>query len=93
MYSDLISANDEIMTHHLNLGGNLDVLPTGVKGYLQKLKGDRSVTIEEHLESFSKYCPTLVVTIENIIVRMFIQTLKDEALLWFNSLPTNSITC
>lgn len=76
----------------LALGANLDPLPEGAREVLPKFSGDGKKSTDEHLNAFNTACAVLVVATENVVVRLFVQTLIDDATDWFRHLPQGTIT-
>ena len=75
----------------LALGGNLHPLPKGAKEVLPKFYGDEKKSTDEHLNAFNTACVVLAIAHEDVAVRLFIQTLIDDAVDWFHHLPQASI--
>jgi hypothetical protein len=56
------------------------------------LFGDASEDEEKHLINFKGTCYDFKLTEESVTYRLFLQTLREYALEWYNSLMPNSIT-
>ena len=76
----------------LALGANLDPLPKGSRELLLKFSGDGKKSTNEHLNAFNIACIVLAIGIENVVVRLFLQTLIDDVADWFHHLPQGTIT-
>jgi hypothetical protein len=76
----------------LNLGVNPAALPKGATEVLPKFSGDGKISIDDHLSAFHSTCVVISVLTEEVVVRLFVQTLIDAATDWFNHLPQYSIT-
>ena len=60
------------------LGGNLHPLPKGAREVLPKFYGDGKKSIDEHLNAFNTTCAVLAIAHEDVVVRLFLQTLIDD---------------
>lgn len=76
----------------LSLGANLHPLPKGAREVLPKFYGDGKKSTDEHLNAFNIAWEILAVTHEDVSVRLFVQTLIEDAANWFHHLPQGSIT-
>ena len=76
----------------LALGANLDALPKGAREVLPKFSGDGKRSTDEHLNAFNTTCAVLGIATKNVALRLFVQTLIDDATDWFHHLPQGSIT-
>jgi hypothetical protein len=54
--------------------------------------GDASEDAEKHLFNFKSTCHDFNLTEDNVTCRLFLQTLRGNALEWYSSLIPNSIT-
>jgi hypothetical protein len=54
--------------------------------------GDASEDVEQHLINFKGTCYDFNLTEDNVTCRLFLQTLREDALEWYSSLMPNSIT-
>jgi hypothetical protein len=54
--------------------------------------GDASEDAEKHLINFKGTCYDFNLTEDNVTCRLFLQTLREDALEWYSSLMPNSIT-
>ncbi|KAH9320262.1 hypothetical protein KI387_022031, partial [Taxus chinensis] len=70
----------------------LHELPRGNWKNFPKFKGDGKVHPDEHIAAFIVACGVLGVEHEDVSVRLFIETLQDNAADWFYHLPANAIT-
>lgn len=74
------------------MGPNLDPLPKGARDVLPKFNGDGKKSTNEHLNVFNTICGVLVVAIEKVAIRLFVQTLTNAFADWFHHLPNRIIT-
>ena len=58
---------------------------------MPKLTGTKGVTTEEHLESFYSYADNLDISEDDVLMRVFVQSLDGEARKWFRELTPRSI--
>lgn len=61
----------------LALGPNPDSLPQGAWEILPKFNGDGKKSTDEHLNTFNMARGVIVVKFENVVVKLFIQTLIE----------------
>jgi hypothetical protein len=54
--------------------------------------GDASENVEKHLFNFKSTCHDFNLTEDNVICRLFLQTLRGNSIEWYSSLIPNSIT-
>jgi hypothetical protein len=54
--------------------------------------GDASEDVKQHLINFKGTCYDSNLTKDNVTCRLFLQTLREDALEWYSSLMSNSIT-
>jgi hypothetical protein len=67
-------------------------LPTGeYHKRLPKFAGNYGVSVEDHLTDFLKVVDDCEVEYEDVVMRMFVQTLEGDARIWYKSLPDASI--
>ena len=59
--------------------------------YMPKFTGVEGIIVEEHLESFYYYIDNLDIYEEDVLMRVFVQSLDGEAKKWFRELPPRSI--
>ena len=71
----------------LSLGANNDLLRALRKNF-PKFNGDGTNSIEQHLSAFHKACGVVNPQHEDVVVRMFVDTLVDNVADWFQDLPT-----
>ena len=76
----------------LALGANIHPLPKGARELLPKFYGDGKKFTDEHLNSFNTTCAVLVVSHEDVAMRLFVQILIEDSTDWFHHLPQGSIT-
>ena len=67
-------------------------LPKASRKNFPKFNGDGTVSTEQHLSAFQKACSVVNPQHEDVAVRMFVDTLVDDATDWFQDLPTGCIT-
>jgi hypothetical protein len=75
----------------LNLLGekhDLSVLP---KGTLKEFSGDGAIDAKRNLHLFLDVCDFHCVEYDDIMVRLFLQTLSGRAYEWYTALPCRSI--
>jgi len=65
-----------------------NVLP---KGTLKEFYGDETIDAKRHLNLFLDVCDFHHVEYEDVMVRLFLQTLSGQAYEWYTALPTRSI--
>jgi hypothetical protein len=53
--------------------------------------GKFGVSVEDHLADFLKVVDDCEVEYEDVVMRMFVQTLEGDARIWYKSLPDASI--
>ena len=75
----------------LALGANLNPLPKGAREVLPKFYGDGKKSTDEHLNAFNTTCVVFDVVHEDVAMRLFVQTLIDDAIDQFHHLPQGSI--
>ncbi|GLJ13011.1 hypothetical protein SUGI_0203330 [Cryptomeria japonica] len=61
-------------------------LPKGAKDVLPMFNGDGKISVEEHLNSFNVATGILAVQHEDVVVRLFAQTLTEGVVDWFSHL-------
>ena len=76
----------------LALGANLDPLPKGAREVLPKSSRDGKKFTNEHLNALNTTCVVLAITTDNVAMRLFVQTLIEDASNWFHHLSQGSIT-
>lgn len=62
----------------LNLAENYD-LPTTSRKNFPRFNGDGTITVEQHLRAFHKACGMVNPHHEDVAVRLFVDTLVDNA--------------
>ena len=67
-------------------------LPSGSRKTFPKFVGDGKVTIDEHIKAFFAATHILSVGHEDVVVRLFVETLTDGVVDWFYHLDDGSIT-
>lgn len=75
----------------LNLAANHD-LPKASRKNFPRFNGDGTVSIEKNMSAFHKACGVVNPQHEDTTVRMFVNTLVDDVVDWFQDLPTSRIT-
>ena len=76
----------------LVLSNPLNVMPVGeYQKYMPKFTSTEGVTTEEHLESFYSYTDNLDINKDDVWMRVFVQSLDEEARKWFRELAPRSI--
>lgn len=76
----------------LNFGLNLNALPKGERDHFPKLSGDGKVTVDKNLNAFNVACGVKIFQHEDVVVRLFVQTLTEATVDWFYHLPNSLIT-
>jgi hypothetical protein len=76
----------------LNLYGEQHQLLTFPQGLLPTFSGDGSIDPKKHVEIFLSLCEIHLVEHDDVMVRLFLQTLTDQDHEWYMSLPINSIS-
>lgn len=71
---------------------NLNPLPKGARDHLPNFSGDGKTTVDEHLNAFNVAYGIIFVQHEDVVVRLFVQTLIGVAMNWFYHLPNSAIT-
>lgn len=59
---------------------------------MPKFTGTEGVIFEEHLKSFYSYANNLDISEDDVLMRVFVQSLDGEARKWFRELTPRSIT-
>lgn len=67
-------------------------LTRGNRNKFTKLRGNGKVHPDEHIIAFIIACGVIGVEYEDIYVRIFVETLQDNAATWFYHLPARTIT-
>jgi hypothetical protein len=76
-----------ILPHPMNALPTRDYLK-----YMPKFTGEEDTTADEHLVSFYSYADNLKIENEDVWMRVFVQSLDDEARKWFRWLTPGFIT-
>jgi hypothetical protein len=76
----------------LNLQGEKHPLPTLPQGALPIFSGDGRVDPKRHLDLFLDMCDFHLIQHDDVMVRLFLQTLTGQAYEWYTSLPIRSIS-
>lgn len=66
-------------------------VPTELRDKLHKFAGNNAVSAEEHLKSFGDLINDYEITDEDVIMKLFVQSLVDDARDWYRGLPVASI--
>jgi hypothetical protein len=67
-------------------------MPTGeYHDCLPKFAGNNVVTVEDHLNAFLKFVDDLEIEHEDVVMKMFMQTLEGDTRAWYKALPVGSI--
>jgi hypothetical protein len=75
----------------LNLQGEQHELPILPKGTLKTFSGDGVIDPKRHVDLFLDVCDFHLIKDDDVMVRLFLQTLADQAYEWYTSFPTRSI--
>jgi hypothetical protein len=75
----------------LNLLGEKHDLPVLPKGTLKEFSRDREIDAKRHLHLFLDVCDFHHVEYDDVMVRLFLQTLSRRAYEWYMTLPSRSI--
>lgn len=75
----------------LTLSDVLHKMPRHPKKLLMKYDPAKAVKVEDHLDNSYLYLQILEVRYDDVTCRLFPCTLDDRAIVWYNSLPPNSI--
>lgn len=67
----------------LNLTPPLHELPRNSRKNFPKFYGDGKVHPDEHIVAFSIACGVIGVEFEDVVVRLFVETLQGAATYWF----------
>lgn len=67
-------------------------IPTEIRKYLPNFSGKKSELACQHLKRFSDLVGEFEICQEDVCMKLFIQSLKEDARHWFSFLPVNSIT-
>jgi hypothetical protein len=73
---------------HLGKQHDLSFVP---KGTLKEFSGDGEIDANRHLHLFLDVCDFHHVEYDDVMVRLFLQTLSGRAYEWYTALPTRSI--
>jgi hypothetical protein len=66
-------------------------MPVGEYGkHLPKFAGNSAVSVQDHFTAFLKFVDNLEVEYEDLVMKMFMQTLEGDAQTWYESLPVAS---
>jgi hypothetical protein len=74
------------------LQGEQHPLPTLPQGVLPVFSGDGSIDPKRHLDQFLVVCDIHLIEHDDVMVRVFLQTLTGQAYEWYLSLPAQSIS-
>ena len=58
---------------------------------LPKFFGNSAITCEDHLRSFLDMMSDYEVKVEDVIMKLFVQSLNEDAIEWFKRFPELSI--
>jgi hypothetical protein len=61
------------------------------KGTLKEFSGDGTIDAKRHVDLFLDVCDFHLVEYDDVMVRLFLQTLSDQAYQWYKTFPTRSI--
>jgi hypothetical protein len=75
----------------LNLMGEQHELPVLPKGTLKEFSGDGTIDAKRHLHLFLDVCDFHRVEHDDVMVRLFLQTLSERAYEWYTTFPSRSI--
>jgi hypothetical protein len=75
----------------LDLLGEQHELPILPKGTLKEFSGDGTIDAKRHVDLFLDVCDFHLVEHDDVMVRLFLQTLSGQAYEWYTTLPTRSI--
>jgi hypothetical protein len=75
----------------LNILGEKHDLPVLPKGTLKEFSGDGTIDAKRHLNLFLDVCDFHRVEYDDVMVRLFLQTLSGRAYEWYTTLPSRSI--
>lgn len=71
----------------------LNAIPTReYQKYRPKFTATEGVTVKEHLESFYSYVDKLDISEDDVLMRVFMQSLDGEARKWFKELAPKSLS-
>jgi hypothetical protein len=71
----------------LNLIGEQHYLPVLPKGILREFSRDRAIYVKRHLHLLLDVCDFHRVEYDDVMVRLFLQTLSRRAYEWYMTLP------
>jgi hypothetical protein len=75
-----------------NIANPLNALLAGNYGkYMPKFDGNNAITAESHIKHFLEYLEKIGVTEEDVVMRLFAQSLTLDARDWYKALAVNSI--
>jgi hypothetical protein len=75
-----------------NIANPLNALPAGNYGkYMPKFDGNNAITTESHIKPFLEYLEKIGVTEEDVVMRLFAQSLTLDARDWYKALAANNI--
>lgn len=66
-------------------------IPDEIRKRLPKFTGSNAVTCEEHLKSFTDVIDDYNIELDDVIMKLFLQSLIEDARDWFRNLPHASI--
>jgi hypothetical protein len=75
----------------LNLHGEQHTFPTLPQGVLPVFSGDGIMDPKRHMDQFLSVCDIHLIEHDDVMVRVFLQTLIGPTYEWYLSLPTQSI--
>jgi hypothetical protein len=75
----------------LNLRGEQHELPVLPKGTLKTFSRDGTIDAKRHVDLFLDVCDFHLIEHDDVMVRLFLQTLSGQDYEWYTSFPTRSI--
>lgn len=69
-----------------------NVIPNKVRDKIPKFTGNNVITCEEHLKSFIDKINDCEIENEDVFMKLFVQSMVEDARDWYRGLPENSIT-
>lgn len=75
-----------------NVANPLNALPAGNYGkHMPKFAGNNAIIDESHIKAFLEYLENIGVTEEDVVMRLFAQSLTLDARDWYKVLAVNNI--
>lgn len=76
-----------------NICGYPNVMPPKIRDKIPKFSGEKSESANEYLQEFVDVIGEYEIDFEDVVMRLFVQSLKGDERDWFSFLPIASIHC